>query len=319
MAGPEASQESAGREKLLAIRRRRRRARVLRGLAVLAVLGIAVVLWLRWDSLFGPSETEGAPSSTVPAEGVDEGSAPPRAAPAEPGSRPETEPGTAARAEREVPEPEPLPPLAESDAVLRAEADALSDAPAWSRWLGTPDLLERFVLSVVQVSEGSSPRKPLAPLAPTAPYRVRTDEDGRARPHPASAARYDEVAAVIAGIDAEAAAALYRRFEPLLDAVHARLGAPDTPLRDVLARAAAEILAAPRVVGDPALVFHVNHWRYADPALEGLSPLQKLVLRTGPANARRIQDKVRQVARALGMPARALPETPVHRVAPPGG
>jgi len=318
MTGSEAPEESAGRERLLAIRKQRRRARILRWLAVLVALGAAAFLWLRWESLFPPAE-DGAAPSALPAEGTGDEAASRRAAAAEPQPRPPAEPEAPTRAARDAPEPAPLPALAESDAAVREEAAGLSDAPSWSRWLGAPDLLERFVLSAVQVSEGTSPRKPLAPLAPAQPFRVRTDDDGRVTIHPASHARYDALAGAIAGIDAEAAAALYRRFEPLVDAVHARLGAPDTPLRDVLAQAAAEILATPRVVGEPALVFHVNHWRYADPALEGLSPVQKLVLRTGPGNARRIREKVREIALALGIPSRSLPETPVHRVPAPTG
>jgi len=146
---------------------------------------------------------------------------------------------------------------------------------------------------------------------------VRTGGDGRITTDPASYTRYDEIARVLAALDPEACAALYRRFEPLVDEVHAGLGAPDTPLRDVLGRAAAELLVAPRVIGEPELVFHVNHYRYADPNLERLSGAQKLVLRTGPANARRIQDKLREIALALGVPERDLPETPVHRVGAP--
>ena len=54
--------------------------------------------------------------------------------------------------------------------------------------------------------------------------------------------------------------------------------------------------------------------RDGKPALERLSSAQKLILRTGPDNARRIQDKLRAIALALGVPGRLLPETAVHRV-----
>lgn len=307
MAEPEGPGESSGRAMLASIRRRRRRARALRWLVLLAVLAAAAFAWLQYRARVPPAE----PTETAgPAETPEPG--PPAAAPAQPAPAPN--PPSPAPARAEPPSPAPLPSLADSDAAIREEAAGLSDAPAWSRALGTGDLLERFVLSVVQVSEGTSPRKPLASIAPSAPYRVRTDEDGRVTTDPASYARYDALAAAIAGLDAKACAALYRRYEPLLDRVLARLGEADTPLRDVLARAAADILATPRVVGEPELVFHVNHYRYADPGLETLSPVQKLVLRTGPANARRIRGKVREIALALGIPARKLPETPVYRV-----
>jgi len=296
--------ESAGRAKLASIRKRRRRGRLLRWLVFLAAVGAAVLLWLRYGSLVLPPAPD---RSAERAEALEE-------IPLEPAAPPARESAAPAPKPAREPAAPPLPALAESDAVLRQEAAGLSDARAWRRWLVSRDLLERFVLAVVQVSEGSSPRKPLAFLAPASPYRVRTDASGRITPDPAGYARYDEIALVLAALDAQACADLYRRFEPLVDEVHAQLGAP-TPLRDVLARAAAELLAAPQVVGEPELVFHVKSYRYADPELEHLSGAQKLVLRTGPANARRIQGKLRELALALGVPERDLPDTPVHRVA----
>ena len=303
-------EEATGRARLSSIRKRRRRARLLRWLVFLAAIGFAVFLWLRYASVvFPPALDRSGELAEAPQEIPLEPAVPP--AEERPAPPPESAPGEAAAPAA------PLPTLATSDAVLRREAAGLSDARAWRRGLASRDLLERFVLAVVQVSEGTSPRKPLVRLVPSARFRVQTAGGGRITTDPASYTRYDEVARVIAALDAQACAALYRRFEPLVDEVHAGLGAPDTPLRDVLGRAAAELLVAPRVIGEPELVFHVNHYRYADPNLERLSGAQKLVLRTGPANARRIQDKLREIALALGVPERDLPETPVHRVGAP--
>jgi hypothetical protein len=50
-------------------------------------------------------------------------------------------------------------------------------------------------------------------------------------------------------------------------------------------------------------------YAFASPALEQLSPAQKLLIRTGPANARRIQARLRAIALALGIPASRLPGT----------
>ena len=48
-------------------------------------------------------------------------------------------------------------------------------------------------------------------------------------------------------------------------------------------------------------------WAYSDPSLEGLEPAQKQLLRMGPRNARRVQDKLREIALAIGIPQGQLP------------
>ena len=50
-------------------------------------------------------------------------------------------------------------------------------------------------------------------------------------------------------------------------------------------------------------------YAYANPQLEQLSSAQKLLIRTGPANARKIQARLREIALALGIPASRLPGT----------
>jgi Protein of unknown function (DUF3014) len=41
-------------------------------------------------------------------------------------------------------------------------------------------------------------------------------------------------------------------------------------------------------------------WAYADPALERLGDVDKQILRMGPRNARILQEKAREISRALG-------------------
>src|SRR5438094_562357 len=55
------------------------------------------------------------------------------------------------------------------------------------------------------------------------------------------------------------------------------------------------------VEGDVELTPKVSTYAFADPALEGLSPAQKHLLRMGPKNERAIQAELRALATALGM------------------
>ena len=45
-------------------------------------------------------------------------------------------------------------------------------------------------------------------------------------------------------------------------------------------------------------------YEYADPRLEAMTPAQKALLRMGPRNVPRVQAKLRELAAALGLPAR---------------
>jgi hypothetical protein len=50
---------------------------------------------------------------------------------------------------------------------------------------------------------------------------------------------------------------------------------------------------------EAALAPHATVLRYADPALEALTPAQKQLLRTGPRNVRLVQAKLRELQAAL--------------------
>ena len=47
-------------------------------------------------------------------------------------------------------------------------------------------------------------------------------------------------------------------------------------------------------------------YEYVDPSLESLSSAQKVLMRMGPQNARVVQDKLREIGLALGIPADEL-------------
>jgi hypothetical protein len=54
--------------------------------------------------------------------------------------------------------------------------------------------------------------------------------------------------------------------------------------------------------GREALVQPSVRFLYEDEALEGLEPAQKQLMRMGPENVRRVQEKLREIQQALGAP-----------------
>jgi hypothetical protein len=197
-----------------------------------------------------------------------------------------------------------LPPLDESDGLVRDLVKGLSSNPQVALWLAQDGLIRRFVAVVANVAEGVSPRPHLGFLAPSEPFRV-VENAGRVTADPRDSARYDSFAAGVASLDAAGVARVIRLVTPLLDAAYRDLGHPEGNFRTVLARAVSQLLQTPSIPEGtplrPVMKGNIRLYEYADPALEAFSAPQKALLRTGPRNQRAIQDKLREVAGALGL------------------
>lgn len=216
-------------------------------------------------------------------------------APAEPAVAAEPAPAPAA----EPAPPAPLPPLATSDGAVRVLVSELSSHPQLAAWLASDDLVRRFVVSVTNVAEGVSPRRHLSFLTPDEPFVADTRGDA-AFADPASYRRYDLLTAVVTSVDSQGAAELFRRLEPLMQEAYRELGYPDADFRRTFLRALRRLLRTPRPTGAVELEADVANYRFADPDLEELSAAQKQLLRMGPENEARIQNKLREIGRAMG-------------------
>lgn len=199
-----------------------------------------------------------------------------------------------------------LPPLDALDPILRGLMAELTGSPLLARWLTTGDLARQIAALVDGAAAGSLPLRLLAPLRPTGAFSV-VERGGRATIAPASYARYDAMASAIAALDPAAVARVYRLLAPRLQEAHGELGEGsrtfDGALRDGLRRLA----ETPIPDGPVAVTARGGVYAFADPRLEALSPAQKLLLRSGPDNARRVQAQLAAIIAALGTPAGAAP------------
>lgn len=211
-------------------------------------------------------------------------------------------------------EPLDLPPLAASDELVRRLVARLSESPALASWLAGEELVRRFVLVVDNVAVGVLPRKEVPSLAPEERFRAIEPEEGPARIDPASYRRYDPAAAVVASLDSRGTVELYRRLRPLIDeASRENLGYGAEVFDETLRRAILHLLEAPVPAAPPALERRLLSYHYADPRLEELTGAQKQLLRMGPENQRRVQAKLRQLARLLEVPEERIPPERVVR------
>jgi hypothetical protein len=200
-----------------------------------------------------------------------------------------------------------LPPLDDTDAIVRELVAKLSSHPAVAAWLTTDGLVRNFTVVVANIVEGRTPVVHLRAVRPATKFQV-TERGGEVYIDPRSYQRYDSVAAAVASIDPAGAARLYATLKPRIEDAYRELGAPDGSFDRALERAIVVLLKTPVVDGPIRLENHgAVGYAFAAPELEALSPPQKLLLRAGPANARAIKSALRSIAIALGIPAERLP------------
>src|SRR5262249_5655591 len=82
-----------------------------------------------------------------------------------------------------------VPPLDESDAVVRTLVRGLSHSPAVTAWLATAGLIRNFTVVVTNIADGGTPAKQLSVLRPAAAFRV-ADRAGVTVVDPRSYDRY---------------------------------------------------------------------------------------------------------------------------------
>jgi hypothetical protein len=203
-------------------------------------------------------------------------------------------------------EPRDLPPLDLLDPLVRELLSALSSRPELSAWLATDGLIRNVVVSVDNVARGTSPSPHLRRLAPSSPFvaEPRGEDfviDAR------SYRRYDGIADTVAALDANGLARTYSTLRPRLQEAYEELGYPDGNIDTAVERAITRLLGTPTLGQEvdvrPAPVLY----KFTNERIESMSPAQKQLLRMGPRNARLVQDKLRELASALGIPAERVP------------
>lgn len=229
---------------------------------------------------------------------------------------PATPPPTPAPAESAIRHPLESPPVAEPAAPPLAPLER-SDEPVRSAllaWLGSDkvtsflqldDFIRHAVATVDNLGRGhAAPR--LWPVNP-APGRFDVVQRGdRVWVSPGNASRYAPLVSFIEGIDADRAARLYRQGYPWFQQAYEELGYPKRYFNDRLVDVIDLLLAAPvpeepvevRLTEVKGPVPSTQPWvryEFADPALESLSAGQKMMIRVGPAQQRRLQMKLREL------------------------
>jgi hypothetical protein len=203
-------------------------------------------------------------------------------------------------------QPIALPPLDQTDDIVRSLVSSLTRDPLVARWLSTSGLIRTFAVAVTNIADGQTPAKHLRVLAPDRPFQI-TERGDAIFVDPASYHRYDAIARAFSAIDPSGAAHLYGQLKPRIEDAYRQLGVNDRSLDQTVTAAIARLLATPAVEGPIRLQAKGIGYRYADDRLEDLPSAQRQLLRMGPENTKTILASLRRIAYALGIPEADLP------------
>lgn len=260
---------------------------------VLVLLGTAYVGW-RWyqqQMLAEPVPVAAAPNDAP---------APPP--PPAPPSAASTEPQNPMDAL--APPDAALPKLPDSDARVTKALIELFGGKNVAAYMHPDGIVRRFVTTVDNLAREQAP--PSAwPVLPTGQRFITDGQQGQVQTIAANnAARYNAVVLLAESVDPAKAAAVYAKLYPLFQQAYEELGYPGRYFNDRLIAVIDHLLQAPEpkgpvevrlveVKGDVPSTRPWVRYEYADPKLESLSSGQKIMVRMGPENERKVKTSLR--------------------------
>lgn len=207
----------------------------------------------------------------------------------------------------------PLPALP-ADLTLAPDrvepaVDELVAPQAAAKFLQSADFAHHFVATVDNLGRSYAPASHW-PVNP-APDRFTFEErDGRTYITPDNYQRYTPLVQLAESLDARTVVDLYARMYPQLQAAYADIGFPKAYFNDRVIEVMGLLLASPEPSG-PLEVEHTEvpnapaplrpwvNYQFADPALDALTAGQKIMVRVGPDNQRRLKAKLAELRQEL--------------------
>ncbi|MEO8080308.1 MAG: DUF3014 domain-containing protein [Caldimonas sp.] len=193
--------------------------------------------------------------------------------------------------------------------------DALFGSKTVSRMFRADDFARRFVATVDNLGRSHAPAA-LWPVHP-ADGRLVVERHGDAESIGAdNGLRYTPYVLIFESLDLRRASAAYVQLYPAFQKAYEELGYPDRYFNDRFVEVLDQLMATPDPKGAPSIhVPEVNgpiqpqrpwlFYQYDQAALEALPSGQKLLLRMGPVNERRIKARLAELRRLVTAPPSA--------------
>lgn len=189
--------------------------------------------------------------------------------------------------------PTTIPHLDDSDPTLEIALRGLFSGVDLSQLLVTRDFVRRFVVTTLNSIGRTQPLASLSPVIPPSPgFQVNADETISDE----NFKRYTPYVDLLARLDAHQAVKFYIKAYKIFQAAYNDLGSPGH-FNDHLVDSLESAIQAP-TPSEPIRVSRTgptHAYKFVDAELEALTPIQKILVRMGPAHARVIQDKLRKI------------------------
>jgi hypothetical protein len=214
--------------------------------------------------------------------------------------------------EAAMPTPVPdkaLPTLAESDPLVDKELQGLFQRKDFVTWVIPGSFVRHVVATVDNLGRAQAP-KAVWPVHPT-PGRFTTTPSANGEAISTdNSTRYSPFVSFVESVDSRKAVAVYVRLYPLFQQAYVELGFPKRYFNDRLVAIIDQLLATPKPTGALAVsllevkgpIPSLQPWvryEFTDPELKSLSSGQKIMLRMGPQNQRRLDVKLTDLRKEL--------------------
>jgi hypothetical protein len=208
-----------------------------------------------------------------------------------------------------------LPALADADAQVTAALTELLGKKPVASFLQLDGFVRRFVATVDNLPRAQAPARvwPVNPM----PDRFVVQGEGESQTISAdNGNRYTPFVLFAESVDTARAVALYARLYPLFQQAYEELGYPGKYFNDRLVAVLDHLLQAPEpsgpvrvtlteVKGDEAPGRPWVRYEFADPQLQAMSAGQKMMVRMGPVNERRMKARLSEFRRQIATGAMA--------------
>ena len=219
---------------------------------------------------------------------------------------PQVEPAPQAAAEPairhplEMPAPEAaarLPSLDNSDSMMRELLSGLLGAKPFAALVYPSGIVRRTVATVDNLPREAAPTRVL----PWQPARgvFAVSSAGELAIAARNAVRYEAYVRAAQAIDTGELVRRYAEAYPLFQRAYEELGYPNRYFNDRLMEAIDDLLAAPEPPEPTKLVQPKVLYEFADPDLQARSAGQKIMMRAGRENERKLKAKLREIRQAL--------------------
>lgn len=191
-------------------------------------------------------------------------------------------------AEKEPVLPEKLPPVQQSDKSIQEALANLKLKASLFKLVLKDNFIPKLVATIDNLPEKRLPR-PLLPLVPPKSRFIVSGTEEAPQTSSRNHARYTPYVELLEQLPQDALLKIYVYFYPLFQTAYEQLGYHNAYFNDRLVNVIDHLLETPDPAEPISLAQPSVLYTYADPLLEKRSAGQKILLRIGPENRKRVE------------------------------